>query len=136
MKSIRSKLFATYALLLLLTVALLGVGLTMFVRSFYQETVRGRLLEESRVIGELLKPLLNGYPNDTDIQEIDGFIIDLGTRTSARITLIAPDGVVLGDSAEDARVMDNHLDRPEILAARKGRAGSSIRFSRTLNVLL
>ena len=134
MKSIRSKLFATYALLLLLTVALLGVGLTMFVRSFYQETVRGRLLEESRVIGELLKPLLNGYPNDTDIQEIDGFIIDLGTRTSARITLIAPDGVVLGDSAEDARVMDNHLDRPEILAAQKGSAGSSIRFSRTLNV--
>lgn len=132
MKTIRTKLFATYAVLLFLTVILLGAWMTLFVRSLYLDTVRGRMTEEARVAGELLKPLLSNDANAV-LTDTDAFIRRLGERTSARITLISPDGVVLGDSAENAALMDNHLHRPEIRAAREGATGSAIRFSNTVN---
>ncbi len=53
------------------------------------------------------------------------------TRRERRVTLIASDGTVLADSHEDARAMDNHRDRPEILAAFATGYGRSQRFSDT-----
>ena len=133
MRSIRTKLFATYAALLLLAVILLGTGFTWFIRGFYLDTVKQRLAEEARVSGELLKPILTAPDVKNRIPEINEYIRTLGARTSARITLVAPDGVVLGDSAQSAALMDNHLARPEIRAAREGQAGSAIRFSNTVD---
>lgn len=133
MKSIRSKLFITYAALLLLTVILLGAGMTLFVRSFYLGTIRERLEEEARVAGELLKPHLIDYSSDANLVSTDKFVNLLGEKTSARITLVAPDGVVVGDSAQDVLLMDNHLYRPEFQSAKDDLAGSSIRFSDTVN---
>lgn len=52
-----------------------------------------------------------------------------------RVTLIALDGTVLADSREDAGLMDNHLNRPEIqaLIGQGTLLGSATRFSTTLN---
>jgi two-component system phosphate regulon sensor histidine kinase PhoR len=51
----------------------------------------------------------------------------------ARVTLIASDGVVLGDSEADPRSMENHADRPEVAAVLAGAAtGSSTRHSATV----
>ena len=52
-----------------------------------------------------------------------------------RITVLDPLGVVLYDNKKDARLMENHLTRPEIaLAARGGgEIGMAERFSATLN---
>lgn len=48
---------------------------------------------------------------------------DLGT--GIRLTWISPSGAVLFDSMADKAVMENHGDRPEILAAReKGKASA------------
>ena len=47
-------------------------------------------------------------------------------------TVILPSGIVIGDSNEDPTAMDNHALRPEVITARKGDAGKSIRFSMTL----
>lgn len=54
----------------------------------------------------------------------------------ARLTVIAPDGRVLGDSSADPARMEIHLtdDRPEVGAALKGRPGSHVRRSDTLAV--
>ncbi len=54
-----------------------------------------------------------------------------GTRT--RITVIRPDGAVVGDSEEDPLVMDNHGDRPEIRSALRGDTGIAVRYSATLS---
>jgi len=53
---------------------------------------------------------------------------------SARLTIIARDGRVLGDSQGNPDRMANHRtdDRPEVLAALAGRAGSDVRRSETL----
>ena len=53
------------------------------------------------------------------------------TRRERRVTLIASDGTVLADSHEDARAMDNHRDRPEVIAAFATGYGRSQRFSDT-----
>ena len=55
----------------------------------------------------------------------------LSQAVGARVTWIARDGRVLGESAGDAAAMENHSDRPEVQAALAGGAGSSVRISKT-----
>ncbi len=81
------------------------------------------------VAADLLEPrartwLRGGLP----VEEIRAQVADLPTRGRRRVTLVAPDGVVLADNV--ARLpLDNHAGRPEIQeAARTGR-GASSRFS-------
>ena len=49
-----------------------------------------------------------------------------------RLTLIAADGTVLYDSTTDAQTMENHADRPEVIAALQNGTGESARYSSTL----
>ncbi len=53
------------------------------------------------------------------------------TRRERRVTVVAEEGIVLADSHDDPRTMDNHRDRPEIAAAFAGGYGRSQRFSDT-----
>lgn len=54
-----------------------------------------------------------------------------GLPSSNRVTLIAVDGTVLFDSSSDVSKLDNHADRPEIIAAKTTGDGTSSRFSET-----
>jgi two-component system phosphate regulon sensor histidine kinase PhoR len=56
----------------------------------------------------------------------------LGTALGARITWIAKDGHVLGDSESDPSTMENHAQRPEVASALAGGVGTSIRSSATI----
>ena len=59
-----------------------------------------------------------------------------GTALSRRVTFIAADGRVLGDSDFDnasLRLLENHADRPEVIAARQGRRGVTVRQSESTN---
>lgn len=49
-----------------------------------------------------------------------------------RVTIVATDGVVLADSAQDPATMENHAGRPEIAAALRGQVGSDTRRSVTV----
>ncbi|MCL2747931.1 MAG: ATP-binding protein [Oscillospiraceae bacterium] len=51
---------------------------------------------------------------------------------SVRVTVIAGDGRVTGDSQADYAAMENHLDREEILEARATKAAVSVRHSSTI----
>ncbi len=53
-------------------------------------------------------------------------------KNGLRITLIAPDGAVLFESGADDAEMENHSDRPEILAAQKNGVGEASRHSKTM----
>lgn len=65
--------------------------------------------------------------------ELQARCADLGAKTGTRITVILADGLVVGDSVEDPDLMDNHGDRPEIIAALAGQIGRSTRYSSTLD---
>ena len=61
----------------------------------------------------------------------------LGRDLQVRVTVIAPDGTVLGDSErtdEERRAMENHAARPEVAAALRGGTGQSVRDSATLGI--
>ena len=69
-------------------------------------------------------------PMDTKV--VDALCKEVGKTSTARITVILPSGTVIGDSHDDPARMDNHALRPEVIQAKKGNAGRSIRFSTTL----
>ncbi len=65
--------------------------------------------------------------------------MDLGERSSTRLTVILPDGKVVGDSVEMPQQMDKHDTRPEVVDAlnpEKGRGVSPRRYSDTLKQYL
>ncbi|MBU3937575.1 MAG: PAS domain-containing protein [Proteobacteria bacterium] len=67
-----------------------------------------------------------------DLRALQGFCTTAGKNSGTRLTVTSPDGTVLADSDEDPARMENHGDRPEILAALAGRPTPSLRFSHTL----
>jgi two-component system phosphate regulon sensor histidine kinase PhoR len=62
---------------------------------------------------------------------------DIGSALGVRVTLIDKSGKVLGDSEltpEDITTVENHSDRPEVMAALESGRGASIRESATVGV--
>ncbi len=55
----------------------------------------------------------------------------LDTLLGLRVTFVARDGRVVADSRQDARVMENHLERPEVRGALRGGVGDAVRRSQS-----
>jgi two-component system phosphate regulon sensor histidine kinase PhoR len=71
----------------------------------------------------------------TDPGPWDDLADDLATLAGGRVTVIAPDGAVLGDSdvsGDALALVENHADRPEVRGARDAGRGSSTRLSSTV----
>ena len=99
------------------------------------EHVEAGLTAESRLAGELFAALLSRVV--PDVQEIDMLADRLGEVINARVTVIASDGKVLGDSYESGdalRRMENHLLRPEVRDALLAGIGVSVRLSSTVGI--
>lgn len=115
--------------ILITIVVLIGIGwysTTALSRLFTRETEQD-LEIRTRLAIQALPPIIN-FSNTTDLS---GQIRRIAELTRTRVTLVALDGTVLGDSHENPAVMDNHADRPEIIAALKTGVGSSSRYSFT-----
>ncbi len=57
-----------------------------------------------------------------------------GQAAGARVTIIDPTGKVLADSEANPGAMENHVTRPEFVAALSGKIGSNERRSATLGI--
>lgn len=66
-----------------------------------------------------------------DESGLPGWVEEMFGATGYRFTVIDSDGEVLADSHADPRTMDNHADRPEVVAVIAGDTGRSIRTSET-----
>ena len=62
---------------------------------------------------------------------VSALIATLGRNVPNRITVIALDGTVLGDSVADMQTIENHSDRPEFIGALATGFGTDIRVSAT-----
>ena len=117
-----------------LALALLAAGLLMQQRG--QQTAHAAavrsLVEHARMTVELLGGrALSGE----SLGELDALADRAGAAADARVTLLAPDGAVVGDSRvpiERLPQIQNHADRPEVAAALAGRIGESDRRSDTV----
>ena len=89
-------------------------------RAQERATIQRRLADESKLIADLLSSARDITEADMD-READR----LGTLVSGRVTLIAGDGRVVGDSTQspdELKTLENHASRPEVLAAAGGSA--------------
>lgn len=106
----------------------------------YLEGVLRRSLEES-MWAELgryasaAREILGSHVQSDDLLQADRAADRAGDATSARITVIRDDGVVIGDSefpADFLSHLESHADRPEVIKALERGRGSSHRLSTTL----
>jgi two-component system phosphate regulon sensor histidine kinase PhoR len=102
-------------------------------RSFHMHQLAESLEARGHLVREQCRRLLEPGPNAT---EIDRLCKLLGRESKTRITVILPDGTVVGDSERDPRTMENHADRPEIKEALAGERGLSTRYSSTLEKMM
>ncbi len=66
--------------------------------------------------------------------EYQSVIADIAARSQARVTVIAPTGIVLADSEAEPANMENHAERPEFARALQGEPAVSRRFSTTVGI--
>jgi len=97
-------------------------------RFFYYNQVAVFLEQNSRLFELYLTPKIQSH----DFHEVDALCKTLGKASSTRITVILPDGRVIGDTDENPENMKNHNDRPEFKDALVKGIGKSQRFSETL----
>ena len=123
--------FSVAAAALVLVVVLIAVP----IRAQLLRAIERSLVAETRLAAALLRE----HHTDGSVGALDQEADQIGAFTSARVTLIAADGRVVGDSSEDLSALatlDNHRARPEVLAARRTGLGVERRFSATLGTNL
>lgn len=126
------QLYPSYLLVILLVIFAVGGFVLNELRDFhYQQTSK-----DLRARTQLIVEQLAGELKQSQQMWLSEMVIRLGESSSTRVTVILADGRVLADSDENPQLMDNHGQRPEILAAFAGREGVSTRFSRTLGQTL
>ena len=128
--SIRWRIAILYAVLILVAMLGLGIYLSNFMRQTYIDDLKSRQATEARMVGEIIQPLL--ATDNPDLDQIDQAAKKWAKIVEARVTIIASDGLVVGESDEDRTLMANHSDRPEVVAALSKGEGSSTRFSHTV----
>jgi two-component system phosphate regulon sensor histidine kinase PhoR len=130
-RSLRWRIVFPYVVLILLTMLGLGIYLSNFVHQAYIADLQSKLTDEARMVGDVIKPDLElGLPSPN----LDTQAKHWASVLEARVTIIAPDGTVWGESHEDRSQMSNHSDRPEVIQALANGVGNSMRFSQTLGV--
>ena len=97
-------------------------------RELFLDRTRSDLLNQ----GHLLQNNITRLLRQNQIDAVDRLCKETGVLTPTRITVILPNGSVVGDSKKNPASMDYHGNRPEIIAAFKSGMGSSERYSATL----
>lgn len=130
-----TRIALSYAVLVLIAGGILALLLGGEFESREETTLRARLADQARSVAYDAGPLLADSAPVTDTNQLAH---DLGALFGTRVTLIALDGTVIGDSEEglsDLPNVENHARRPEVVQAlsQPGTPGMDSRLSATVN---
>jgi two-component system, OmpR family, phosphate regulon sensor histidine kinase PhoR len=121
-RSLLLRLLVPYLATLVAVVGSLYAYTDRVVADLYVDTLVENGLNQARLIGGLL-------PWNERGPALDERCARLAAEISVRITVIAADGTVLGDSARTSATMANHAGRPEVRAALSAGQGHDSRAS-------
>jgi len=121
-------LFRRILLSYIIIAPLLFIPLEIYLSQVIKDNHISQLKESLGIQAGLIADEIPQHSKDS----LDDFCRRYKEKTGARITVIASNGKVIGDSDELSVKMENHLDRPEIIEASVSNTGSSIRFSKTV----
>lgn len=122
------QLFPSYLLITLFSIVAVAWFAVHELREFHLR----QTIEDLTARAHLFQRYLAGRPLAEGTEGIDVLCKEIGKSFSTRITVILPDGRVVGDSERTPNLMDNHADRPEIQEALSGKTGWEMRRSSTL----
>jgi len=126
----------TFAAVFAVAAVALAVAM-LIIRSELQSQLLGSIERSLVAEARMAAAIVAGHRTDGSLAALDAEADRIGALTAARVTLVAPDGRVVGDSAEDLAglaKLDNHAERPEIVAARQSGTGVEQRHSATLGI--
>jgi two-component system phosphate regulon sensor histidine kinase PhoR len=127
----RTRIFITSAAAAAVTLAVATTLVSWSIRAALDEQIERSLVTEARLAAETLAHRKPAAPGELD-DEADA----LAPLVSARVTFVARDGTVVGDSDLDGEALstvENHGRRPEILQAAQQGVGVARRYSTTLS---
>ena len=129
----QAKFFIAALASTVIALAVAGALFATTMRGQIDQRIEDTLVAEARMAADLLAragPIAS-------VAEADEEADRLGDLLGARVTFIAADGRVVGDSAETldgVAAMENHRDRPEVVAAGASGLGRARRYSATLKI--
>ncbi|OAB43264.1 two-component system histidine kinase PnpS [Paenibacillus glacialis] len=130
MKSFRTRL--TLILMIMIGLTMIGAGMAMakVFKNSHIIVLEENMAREIKLLGNTLD--FRSTENEEVIQYYTKEAHEIGNLIDSRVTFINHNGDVIGDSEKDPLMMDNHLNREEIVAAAKDGVGHIIRYSSSL----
>ena len=113
-----------------------GLYLGRALDRFAVGSLEGRMVTAGQLLHAEARSLLTA---DASAEALGAFVRRAARPTESRVTVIASDGRVLGDSEvapAELASLDDHRDRPEVRAALEGREGHDRRTSASLRAPL
>jgi len=128
----------TFLLLIVMALGMtvMGLYITRTLETYSMENLKSGLVKEARLVQDDIASALR---KDTSRESGQALAERYGAKLKVRVTIIAPDGTVIGDSERtlrEVRTMENHATRPEVATALTGAIGSDLRRSQTLNAAM
>ncbi len=130
----------TYRRLVVLPLALLfaiGIASAFAIDYYTRSVLKDRARLELRSVATSAALAVSASRRISGTEFMDELAQKIGEASGARITIIAQNGVVLGDSelsASEISRVENHGSRPEIVSALRHGEGFSERYSTTLDM--
>jgi two-component system, OmpR family, phosphate regulon sensor histidine kinase PhoR len=122
------RLFLSYVLITIGALLAAGWYSMRSLEQFLIEQIAADLTQRAR----LLEFQVDRHLSPPDAVAIDEICKRAGRNSDTRFTVILPDGLVVGDSRDTPRNMDNHSGRPEVAGALHHGSAQATRFSETL----
>jgi two-component system, OmpR family, phosphate regulon sensor histidine kinase PhoR len=121
-------IFVPFLVIIVLALALITAYSSRALREMFHARTEEDLADRARLLHDQVAALLVAG----DPAAIQAFCERAGSTSHMRLTIVTPDGTVVGDTLERPASMENHRTREEIAAALATGSGHSIRYSASL----
>ena len=126
-KGIFLKLLAAFLVVILAAAIMFDLTLGGAWQASLRNEIERNLIQKTQLLAHRVETDRSGHSlADIAVQE--------GKAAGARVTIIDSTGKVLADSEANPTAMENHVTRPEFVAALSGKIGSNERRSATLGI--
>ncbi len=123
------QLFPSFVAITALSLIAVSVLTTRVVRASFRERAAADM---RRSAGGIASDFEAWFPRAAPADARDAACREMAHRLGFRLTVVAPDGTVLGDSDGDSAALENHAGREELREALAGRSATAVRESRTV----
>ncbi|HKY52216.1 MAG TPA: ATP-binding protein [Candidatus Limnocylindria bacterium] len=127
-RTIRARVLLGSIVTILVALSVVAAAVPGIATQHEVDVLGARLASEATLAADLSRDLFLRADGDA----LDALAKRIASGSDTRVTFVAADGTVLGESDEDRRTMDNHAARPEIAPALAGGEGRAVRQSSTL----